>query len=51
MSSGNAKSLDAVMSKFLDFAQTSSYNTQAWKLVDDRLSSFYGATLQVPVKK
>ena len=51
VSRGNAKSLGDVVIKFLDFAQESSYNTQAWELVDDRLDSFYGATLRVPVKK
>lgn len=51
VSKGNAKSLGDVVIKFLDFAQESSYNTQAWELVDDRLDSFYGATLRVPVKK
>lgn len=34
---------------FLDFAQRSNANTVAWELVDDRIDTFYGATLKFPV--
>lgn len=48
---GTATSLRDMGEKFLKFAQKSNDTTQAWKLVDDRLHSFYGATLQVPITK
>lgn len=46
---GVAYSLKEVGEKFLAFAQRSNSNTQAWELIDNRLSSFYGATLRVPM--
>lgn len=48
--SGKAYSLLDMMQKFLIFAQDYNLNTQAWELVDDRLSTFYGATLKIPMK-
>lgn len=48
---GTATSLRDMGEKFLKFAQKSNDTTQAWKLVDDRLHSFYGATLQIPITK
>ena len=51
MEKGTATSLRDMGEKFLKFAQKSNATTQAWKLVDDRLHSFYGATLQVPITK
>lgn len=48
---GVAYSLKEVGEEFIAFAQRSNSNTQAWELVDDRLSSFYGATLRVPMNK
>ena len=49
-STGIVYSLKEVGEKFIDFAQQSNSNTQAWELLDDRLSSFYGATLKIPMK-
>ena len=51
MEKGTATSLRDMGEKFLKFAQKSNATTQAWNLVDDRLHSFYGATLQVPITK
>ena len=48
--SGKAYSLLDLGQKFLAFAQLSNANTQAWELVDDRLSTFYGATFKIPMK-
>lgn len=48
---GNVKSLKEIGEKFLEFAQRSNNAVQSWELLDDRLSSFYGATLKVPMKK
>lgn len=46
---GTAQSLKEIGEKFLAFAQKSNSNTQAWELLDDRLSTFYGATLRVKI--
>lgn len=46
---GNVKTLKELGEKFLAFAQRRNNNVQAWELVDSRLSSFYGATLRVPM--
>lgn len=47
---GTATSLLDMMEQFLTFAQTSDSKTQAWELVDNRLDSFFGATLKIPMK-
>lgn len=47
--SGKAYSLLDLGQKFLAFAQDSNANTQAWELVDNRLSTFYGATFRIPM--
>lgn len=47
---GTAYSLEDLIQKFLVFAQQGDSVTQAWELVDDRLTSFYGATLKVPMR-
>lgn len=44
---GTASSLADVGQKFLIFVQKSDSNTQAWELVDNRLTSFFGATLKI----
>lgn len=46
---GIVYSLKGVAEKFIEFAQQSNSNTQAWELLDNRLSSFYGATLKIPL--
>lgn len=48
--SGKATSLLDLGQKFLAFAQDSNANTQAWILEDNRLQTFYGATLKIPMK-
>ena len=45
---GNVTSLKDLAEAFLTFAQKSNTTTQAWELVDNRLDSFYGATLKIP---
>lgn len=45
---GLAFSLKDMIEKFIVFAQKSNSNTMSWRLEDDRLSSFYGATLRIP---
>ena len=47
--SGNATSLLDIANKFITFLQKSNSNTQAWELVDDRLNSWFGATLRIPI--
>lgn len=47
---GTASSLQNLARRFFRFAQDSNDTTQAWHLVDDRLDTFYGATLEVPLK-
>lgn len=49
--SGTVYSLQELGTEFLAFAQLSNASTQAWELVDNRLSTFYGATLKIPMKK
>lgn len=49
--SGTVYSLQELGTEFLAFAQLSNATTQAWELVDNRLSTFYGATLKIPMKK
>ena len=46
---GTALALEELGEKFLTFAQKSNSNTQAWQLIDNRLNSFYGATLKVKI--
>ena len=46
---GTALTLEELGEKFLTFAQKSNDNTQAWELVDNRLDSFFGATLKVKI--
>lgn len=46
--SGNAESLLDVGNKFIIFLQKVD-NNKSYKLVDDRLNSFYGATVQIDV--
>lgn len=48
---GNVKTLKELGEKFIAFAQRSNNMVQSWELLDDRLSSFYGATLRVPMKR
>ena len=47
--SGVVGSLKELGEKFLEFAQKSGADAQAWELIDNRLSSFYGATLKVKI--
>lgn len=47
---GRVKTLKELGEKFLTFAQRSNNMVQSWELLDDRLSSFFGATLRVPMK-
>ena len=51
MEKGSAQTLKEVAEKFIEFAQKHNAKTQAWEKLDDRLSSFYGATLKVNVNK
>lgn len=44
---GKVLSLKELGEAFLIFAQKSDSSTQAWELIDTRLSSFFGATLKV----
>ena len=46
---GTALTLEELGEKFLTFAQKSNDNTQAWELIDNRLDSFFGATLKVKI--
>ncbi len=46
---GTALTLKELGEKFLTFAQKSNNNTQAWELIDDRLDTFFGATLKVKI--
>ena len=46
---GTALTLEELGEKFLIFAQKSNSNTQAWELIDDRLDTFFGATLKVKI--
>ena len=46
---GTVGSLEELGQKFLVFAQKGNATTSKWKLLDHRLSSFYGATLKIPV--
>lgn len=46
---GTVYSLKELGNKFLAFAQTSDSSTQAWELRQNKLDSFYGATLAVPL--
>lgn len=47
---GRVKTLKELGEKFLAFAQRSNNMVQSWELLDDRLSSFQGATLRIPLK-
>ena len=47
--SGVVGSLKELGEKFLEFAQKSGTDVQAWEIIDNRLSSFYGATLKVKI--
>ena len=46
---GTALTLEELGEKFLTFAQKSNKNTQAWELIDDRLDTFFGATLKIKI--
>ena len=46
---GTALTLEELGEKFLTFAQKSNSNTQAWELIDNRLDTFFGATLKVKI--
>lgn len=46
---GTVYSLEELGNKFIAFAQTSDSTTQAWELRQNKLNSFYGATLAVPL--
>lgn len=46
---GNVKTLKELGEKFLTFARRSNNMVQSWELLDNRLTSFYGATLRVPM--
>ena len=46
---GTALTLEEIGEKFLTFAQKSNKNTQAWELIDDRLDTFFGATLKIKI--
>lgn len=46
---GTALTLEELGEKFLTFAQKSNDNTQAWELIDNRLDTFFGATLKVKI--
>lgn len=46
---GTVYSLEELGNKFISFAQTSDSTAQAWELRQDKLNSFYGATLAVPL--
>lgn len=48
---GVATSLKNVGEKFLEFVQKSNDITEAWEVMDDRLDTFYGATIKFPVDK
>ena len=43
---GSASSLKEVGERFLSFIQESNETTEAWEVIDDRLDSFYGATIK-----
>ena len=47
--SGSASSLKEVGERFLSFVQESNGTTEAWEVIDDRLDSFYGATIKFKV--
>lgn len=46
---GSASSLKEVGERFLSFIQESNETTEAWEVIDDRLDSFYGATIKFKV--
>ena len=46
---GSASSLKEVGERFLSFVQESNETTEAWEVIDDRLDSFYGATIKFKV--
>lgn len=46
---GMVHSLKEIGEKFLEFVKKSDATVQAWEVVDTRLSSFYGATIKVPM--
>ena len=47
---GIAYSLQDLGEKFIIFAQQSTQDVEAWELMRDRLDSFYGTTLKVPLE-
>lgn len=46
---GTVAGLEELGNKFIEFAQKGNSTTRKWKLLDDRLSTFFGATLKIPV--
>lgn len=46
---GIVYSLKQLGERFVAFAKTSSSSVQAWEQVDDRIDTFYGATLKIPL--
>lgn len=48
---GVATSLKNVGEKFLDFVKLYNDNTLPWEVVDDRLGTFYGATIKFPIQE
>jgi len=49
LETGVVYSLKELGQKFMAFLKRSRLNIQPWELLDDRLSTFYGATLRVPI--
>lgn len=47
--SGTATSLLEIANKFIEFLQKSNSEVQAWELVQNKLQTYFGATLKVPI--
>lgn len=47
---GTVSSYKELGEQFLNFVQRGNDTTQPWEVIDDRLDSFYGATIKFPVK-